>query len=373
MTRDRLARIGWIAVAAWVLIYAPMAFEYMSRFFFSGPALWDHAYSATVGDRQALGPGSIYAVQSTRYHDNAVVLLAHTTLGAAAVALAVFQLSARSRRRIAVHRRLGRVLVPTVIIAMLAAMAFLAIVGPTGTFDGPAFSLQLWALAIGTATGAVLGWIAIRRHQIGAHQILMSYMFALLCTAPFLRLGYLLFGLAWPHGTQATSNLAGAGLLAFLAPSSAFVVAGFVRSPNTARHPGRWLTPPVELLLAAVGAAGAGALLWQYDRQFDGFDRVTITWITVALLLCVLAAVKRVTARHGRARDDWALYLASVTLGFPLTAVLWALYSVFFTTAAAFYGALLTGPAVTISVGMLAITASRRHHRTAATATAVLV
>lgn len=362
MVRDRLAKIGWIAVAVWVLVYAPMAFEYMSRFFFSGPALWDHAYSAAVGNSQALGPGSIHAVQSARYNENAAVLVAHTTLAAAAIALAVFQLSSRSRKRIAVHRRLGRILVPTVIVAMIAAMTFLAIVGPSGTFDGPAFTLQLWGLAIGTTAGAVLGWLAIRRRQIGAHQIMMSYMFALLCTAPFLRLGYLLFGLAWPHETQEISNLAGAAVLAYLAPSSAFVVAAFVPSPRSARHPARWLTPPIEFAAATSGAIGAATLFWQYRYHFNGFDRVTLTWFTVGALVTGAAIVKRITVRDDRGRNDSALYLASVALGFPLTALLWAAYTTVFTTTAAFYGALLTGPAVAISLGVLAIAASRHHH-----------
>lgn len=362
MVRDRLAKIGWVAVAAWALVYAPMAFEYMSRFFFSAPALWDHAYSAVVGNRQALGPGSIYAVQSTRYHDNAAVLVAHTTLAAAAISLAVFQLSSRSRKRIAIHRRLGRILVPTVIVAMIAAMTFLVIVGPDGTFDGPAFTLQLWGLAIGTTAAAVLGWLAIRQRQIGAHQILMSYMFALLCTAPFLRLGYLLFGLAWPHQTQEISNLAGAAVLGYLAPSSAFVVARFAPSPRSARHPARRLTPRIELAFATSGAIGAAALFWQYRHHFNGFDRVTLTWFTVGALVTGGAIVKRISARDDLGRNDWSLYLASVSLGFPITALLWAGYSVVFATSAAFYGALLTGPAVGISLGVLAVAASRQHY-----------
>lgn len=359
MTRDRIARIGWIAAAAWVLLYAPTAFEYMSRFFFSGPALWDHAYAGVVGDHQALGHGSIYAVQSGRYRDNAVTMVVHTTLGASAVALAVYQLSARSRRQLATHRRLGRVLLPAVIVAMLAAMTFLASVGTSGTFDGAAFNVQLWALALGTASSAVLGWVAIRRRQVGSHQILMSYMFALLSTAPFLRLGYLVLGLAWPNSTQAVTNLAGAAVLGFLAPSSVVLVARFVRVPRTARHPGRLLTRPLGRGLAASGVLGGAVLVWQYAHYFDGLDRITLTWAVTGLVLVGLAARLRATATRAEARADWTVYLASLALCPTLTVMLWGIYALAFSATAAFYGALLTGPPVAVSIGVLALAASR--------------
>lgn len=359
MTRDRIAKLGWIAAATWVLLYAPVAFEYMSRFFFSGPALWDHVYSGVVGQRQALGHGSIYAVQSGRYRDNAVAMVVHTTLGASAVALAVYQLSARSRRRLATHRRLGRVLLPIVIVAMLAAMTFLVSVGTSGTFDGAAFNLQLWALALATAASAVLGWVAIRRRQVGAHQILMSYMFALLTTAPFLRLGYLVLGLAWPHSTQEVSNLAGAAILGFLAPSSAVVVARFVRAPRTARHPGRLITRPRARALAAAAVLGTAVLAWQYAAQFDGLDRVTLTWVLTGLLVAGVAARLRATATRDQARADWTIYLASLALSPAVTLVLWGVYSLAFSVSAAFYGALLTGPPLAVTIGVLALVSSR--------------
>lgn len=359
MTRDRLAKLGWIAVAAWVVLYAPMAFEYMSRFFFHGPALWDHAYSGVVGNQQALGPESVYVVQSTRYHDNAIAMALHTALGALAILLAVFQLSARSRRRLAVHRWLGRVQVPLVIASMLTAMGFLIAVHPNGTFDGASFYLQLWALAAGTLLGTTFGWFAIRRRQIAAHRIAMTYAFALLCTAPFLRLGYLVFGLAWPHGTQATSNLMGAAILSFAAPSGAFVAARFVKAPRASRHLGARLTSPVMALLAAAGILGAAMLAWQYTQHFAGLDRITACWLSVAILVLAVAVRQRRTATDETAKQDWSAYLAAVLVSFPVAAALWVLFGAMFGPTAGFYGALLVGPGATISVGLMVIIASR--------------
>lgn len=359
MTRDRLARIGWIAVALWVLLYAPMALEYMARFFFDGPQLWDHVYSGVVGHQQAMDAGSIHAEQSERYQQNAAVMVMHTTLGAVAILLAVFQLSARSRRRIVVHRWLGRVQVLLVVAAMSAAMGFLIVVGPSGTYDGPAFHVQLWALAAGTLLGTLSGWAAIRRRQVGPHRILMAYAFALLCTAPFLRLGYLVFGVAWPHATQEVSNLAGAGVLAFLAPSSAFVVARFVKAPRSARHPGRLLSARVLAVLAVLAAAGFVGLVWRYADHFSGLDRVTGCWVTAGVVVAVIAIRCRWRAADDTARHDWNLYLASLSAALPATALLWAAFAAVWGLEAGYYAALLTGPALTISLGVVAVVAGR--------------
>lgn len=359
MTRDRLARMGWIAVACWVVLYAPMALEYMARFFVSGPQLWDHVYSGVAGSDQALGAGSIHAVQDQHYRQNAAVMVMHTTLGSLAILLAVFQISARSRRRIAIHRWLGRVQVTLVVVAMSAAMGFLVAVGPSGTFDGPAFNAQLWALALGTLIGTVLGWIAIRRRQVGTHRILMTYAFALLCTAPFLRLGYLVFGVVWPHGTQEVSNLAGAGILAFLAPSTGFVVARSVPVPRSARLGARELSPAARAGLAALCAGGLAVLGWQYAAHFSGLDRVSCCWWVAAAVVAVVSIRCRLAATDPTARRDWSVYLGCLQSAFPVTAVLWAAFAAAWGVERGYYAALLTGPALAISVGVLVVAASR--------------
>lgn len=359
MAGGRLARIAWVLVAAWVVLYAPMAFEYMSRFLFHGPALWDHVYSGVVGDRQALGPGSIHEVQSPRYQQNLAVMVMHTTVSATAILLAVFQLSARSRRRIAIHRWLGRVQVVCVIVGMLAAMAFLVSVRPSGTFDGAAFNIQLFALALGTLLGTLLGWAAIRRRQMATHRILMTYAFALLCTAPFLRMGYLVFGVVWPHSTQEVSNLAGAGIEAFLAPTAAVLAARYVAPPRSAVHPVRHLTPAMVKASWVAGIGGAVLLGWLYAAHFTGVDRVTVCWAVTALLVLATSARAAGTASSEAARHDWVTYRTSVLLGFPLTAVLWGVFGSAFGSGPGFYGALLTGPALSISLGLVVIAASR--------------
>lgn len=359
MKRDQMAKIGWVLVAIWVVVYAPMAFEYMSRFFFHGPALWDHVYSGVAGDPQALGAGSIHMVQSPRYQQNLATMVVHTTVSATAILVAVYQLSARSRRRIVIHRWLGRVQVLCVICGMVAAMVFLASVGPSGTFDGASFNIQLFALAFGTLAGTVLGWAAIRMRQPGTHRVLMTYAFALLCTAPFLRLGYLVFGVLWPHSTQEVSNLAGSGIEAFLAPSAAVLAARYVTPPRTAVHPGRRVSRRLTAWVSAAAAIGVVVLVWQYAVHFSALDRVTACWVATGLL--ALLGVSRALrgAATETARNDWVVYRLSLLLALPLTAALWGAYGSAFGVVAGFYGALLTGPAISISLGLLVIAAGR--------------
>ncbi len=352
-------RIAWIAVAIWVLVYAPMAAEFMSRYFTDGPELWDHAFAGVAGDRHALGAGSIHAVQMENYRDNATTMVTHTVLGAAAISLCVFQLSGLSRRRPGVHRRIGRFLIAAVTVSMAAALAFLLAVGPTGTYDGPAFYVQLWALALGSLAGGWLGFHAIRRRQVASHRILMTYLFALLCTAPFLRLGYLVLGVAWPDVTQEVTNLAGAAILGFLAPSTVVLAARFVPAGRNAADRDDPFGPRERILLTGVGLAGLLALITAYASAFDGVDRITISWTMAGVVALVVALRGRRHAADATARRDWGFYLAAIKLAMPLTGILWVLYQLAFDTEASFYGALLTGPPTTISLAVVAIAYGR--------------
>jgi uncharacterized membrane protein YozB (DUF420 family) len=360
MTRQRLATLSWIAIATIVLLYAPMAFEFTARFFGGGPRLWDHAFGAAVGNDRALGPGSIHFDQHAVYTEHRVVLLVHTTLGATAIALAVFQLSRRSRLRIEVHRWIGRVQTVLALAAMAGAMTYLILVGPHRTYDGPAFYLQLWALAIGTAAATALGWIAIRRGHQSSHRILMTFAFALLCTAPFLRLLYILLGVAWPDATQEVTNLAGGCIEAVWAPMAAVLASRMVPAPRRRDHlralPGRGLE--TGALIGA--AAGVVALVIGYVATFDGVDRVTVTSMAAIALGVLLTQLNLRAAKDPVAREDWRIHATAMLLGIPLTAALWAAYTLVFTVEESFYGALLTGPAVPLALSLLVVAWRRR-------------
>ncbi|HSX67001.1 DUF2306 domain-containing protein [Nocardioides sp.] len=359
MRTPRLATAAWIAVATVVLVYAPMAFEYTARLFGGGPELWDHTFSAAVGSDHALGAGSIRHEQQGVYTDHRWVLLTHTTLGAVAIALAVFQLTDRSRRRRGLHRVTGRIQAMLAVTAMIAAMTYLVLVGPRGTYDGPAFYLQLWALAIGTLASTVLGVLAARAGQIATHRVLMTYAFALLCTAPFLRLLYIVLGMAWPDVTQEVTNLAGGCIEAVWAPMAAIIASRVVPAPRRVaeRQP---ITSLLEPVATTLGVLGLLCLVAGYAVTFDGLDRVTLTALVANALGLALTAINLRAATEPTARQDWRIHHAAMLTGTPMTAVLWLVYRLPFSGEQAFYGALLTGPAVTLSLGLLVVAWRRR-------------
>lgn len=363
--RKRASLIGWGAITTLAVLYGPMAVEYMWRFFNpDAPQLWNHTFGSLVDHQEAYGPGSIEAEQTVEYTQNRYILLFHTTAGGLAIVLFAAQFSARVRRNLARHRAIGRIAVSIALVGMVGAMAFLLAVGPEGTYDGAAFYLQLWALALGTTIGVTLGLAAAVKRQIAMHQALMAYAFALLLTAPLLRVGYLLLGNLWPETTQLETNLAGAAFLATWAPLGAFLAARAMdtrqrRSSAIGRLPGR----SVDLGIAAAAVVASVALGWRYAETFGGIDRVTTTGLVGAAVGIAIAGVNHVAAHRAGsdlAADEWRVIGLSLLAAAPTGVILWAIYDVPFTTHDAYFGMLLTAPAVPLSAGFLTVVWRRR-------------
>lgn len=355
---------GWAAITVVCVLYAPMAIEYTWHFFVpDSPQLWNSTFGGVVGDDHALGEGSIHGEQEQRYADNRVVLLAHTTAGGVAILLFAAQFSARLRRNLVRHRWLGRVALLMVAVGMVASSVFLLRVGPSGTFDGPAFYLQLWGLALATVVTATLGFWAIRARQVAVHQSMMAFAFAMLLTAPMLRVLYLLLGLAWPDMTQEVTNLAGGALLVFAAPGGAIAASRSFgseqRRAGVGALPGRWLDVAVTLVAALALAVAVPRQL----ATFDGLDRVTLTWLLAGgAALATTLVLQRSARREGRgvAAEEWRLYALGVLSSVPAGLLLWLVYDVWFRTDEAFFGSLLTAPGLTLLLAFLVAVLRRR-------------
>lgn len=363
--RKRASLIGWGAITALAVLYGPMAIEYMWRFFNpDAPELWNHTFGAVVDHEEAYGPGSIEAEQVVQYTQNRYILLFHTTAGGIAIVLFAAQFSARVRRNLARHRLIGRFAASIALIGMAGAMAFLLAVGPEGTFDGAAFYLQLWALALGTTIGVGLGLAAAVKRQIAMHQALMAYAFALLLTAPLLRVFYLFLGNLWPETTQLETNFAGAAFLATWAPLGAFLAARALdvrqrRTTAIGPLPGRAL----DLGVLATAVVAAAALGWRYSTAFDGLDRVTTTGLVGVVAGLSVALTNHLAARRAGndlAAEEWRVIGLAQLAGAPTGVVLWALYDLPFTTYDAYVGMLLTAPALALSIGFLVVVWRRR-------------
>lgn len=361
----RASVVGWGAITALAVLYGPMAVEFTWRFFDPGaPGLWDRTFAAVVDHSEAYGPDSIHAVSGDEYADNRLTMLFHTTTGGIAIVLFAAQFSARLRRNLARHRLIGRVAAGLALVGMAGAAAYLVAVGPDDTYDGPAFHVQLWALAFGTATGTVLGVAAARRRQIAQHQALMAYAFALLLTAPLLRVGYLVLGNAWPDTTQLETNLAGAAFLSTWAPFGAFLAARAQdrrrrRDPAIPALPGRRL----DLAVLVLAAAAAPALATRYAGELDGLDRVTTTGLVGLVVALAVAVANLAGARRAGAEvaaEEWRVVVLGLVSSAPTALLVWALLDLPFTTADAWFATLLTAPAIAVSLAFLLVVWRRR-------------
>lgn len=365
MREKRWSWAGWAAVATICVLYAPMAIEYTWHLFSPGtPELWNQVFAAAVGEEQALGAGSIHGEQAAAYAENRFLLLFHTTAGGVAILVFAAQFSARFRRDLRRHRVLGRAAVTLALVGMVGAFGYLLAVGPQRTFDGPAFYIQLWALGLGTTVGVVGGFLAARRRQIAMHRTLMAYAFALLLTAPLLRIEYLVLGAAWSGTTQLETNLAGGAILATLAPLGAILASRAMaepdrRSPAIRPLPGRSL----DLAVGALALTTLPLLVLRFSETFAGIDRVTIAGTCAALAGLATAASNAASARMAGkvvAAEEWRVHTLAVLAGVPAMMLLWLAYDVPFTTSEAFFGALLTAPAAGLSAGLLLIAWRRR-------------
>lgn len=375
MTSKKAGIAAWAVIATACLVYGPMAIEYMWRFFNpDAPQLWNQAFSSVVGHRMAEGAGSIHLEQQQVYAANRWLLLVHTSCGGLAIMFAVAQFSQRLRsRRPALHRTLGRIQVAVVIISMLAAMGYLLRTGPHATFDGPAFYAQLWVVAVATLLSSVLAVTAAVRRQIRMHQCLMAFNFALLLTAPALRVGYLLFGLAWPDQTQQVTNLATAAALPVFVIGGAIVASRRydTRRPGPA-HPPITLPRNVNRVVWASGPMALIALSVAFNQLVGGFDRVIAASLVVTLGALAVFTVMR--ARSGAAGNviaasEWQIHQLAVVASPVTFAVLWPLYAIAWNTSQSFYAALLTATTIPLAFGYLVITWSRRNRASLAHST----
>lgn len=361
MTQKRWAYLGWLGITLTCIVYAPMASEYMFRFYnFANMQLWDRLYAMIVGKQQALGAGSVFAEQHDVYMQSRLPLLVHTSLGGIIILIAASQFSRGLRQRyLKVHRWAGRVLVVLATISMLTAIMYLVRTGPVGTFSGPPFYAQLWALALGTLASVWAGFLAIRLREINLHQCLMAYAFALLLTAPLLRLLWLGFGLAWPDVTQDFLNVAGGTTLGLLAPGGA-IVASRVLDSRTQVPIGHRPMPGIglEVFIGTLALVAAAWLVIHYQNQIGKVDRLLMTLILAFSAVLATFSMLAMSARQqGKvlATEEWRIHSLALLCCLPLYAVMWAAYAVFFTPVESFYSAALTSPAAAMSAGFFLV------------------
>ena len=358
--RPRLPGLaGWLLITLIAVIYGPMAIEYFGSFYSdTAPQLWNALFSAVTTESHALGEGSVFREQHDAYIASLQAMTLHTIAGGFVILISVLQFSAGFRKKFPLwHRALGRIHFALVTLGMLAAMLYLLRTGPADTFDGPPFYLQLWALALGTLLSAIMAVRAIIKRQVAIHYSLMVYNLSLLMSAPGLRIGYLIFGGFDPSLTQELTNMASAIIYAFIAAPMAAVATRVMdkRKPDSLLH--RQPVKSPTLIAIWISAVMISSIMGNYYFQFVDHDAflfnsllLTALSVTVVYGGALWLAYRK---GHRAACYEWSTHFASLGMVPASCALLWIAIAQFFTVEQAFWGAVLVGPALSLSLGFL--------------------
>lgn len=324
-----LSRGLFIVTAIVTALYLPLALNYTWPLFDSGVSRWQDVVNTLLNGREyAVDEGSVQSVREAAYAEHRVVLLVHTTLGALALALALFQFSARLRtRRPAAHRWIGRAYLALMSVSMLTALIFLYATPPAEHFIGPAFETQLRALAIATFASAWYAVYAIRNRDVVTHRAWMTYSIAFMLTAPLLRFIWIGIQPLIPQHDLLTNIGVASLILGVVAPGAA--AAAFMVSqrppPDDVAKPA-----PAWRYGAAVAVAVAGSLTYTamtlrlpepIPHTLVAFHLVPL-WIAIAL---VAVGVARSRNRGDTARErQWRWLLWGFTAA-PVSVTLFSL------------------------------------------------
>jgi hypothetical protein len=217
--------------------------------------------------------------------------------------------------------------------------------------------------AICVLASAVLGLVAIKERQIKLHQAFMAYMFAMLLTAPLIRVIVITLLVTASKESFDADFMNGASLAGPLAVFGAAVAVR--RLGDRVVEPGVSIVdnPVISRGLRVAGAIGTvvvvliGAkLIGRVDLPIAGAFVVT-----VGLLLACAALHRRSRAVGNLAgAKDWEILESAIAATPVACLALWAIYCLFWPAGLALYCAILASPVVAISLGYLPIALLRR-------------
>lgn len=172
--------------------------------------LWNNLTAIVTGTRFGFGangntePLRFYASMTS--HQKSVLSL-HMALGGLVLLLGLFQFtpSFRKTHRQA-HRAIGSVYILGCFALVFAAIFHMLHAGVENTYQGFAFHIQLWFLAISTFIAQLLAIFFIKRRNFALHLGFQIYTFVAFLNAPIQRLDWAVFGALYPHLTQGEVN-----------------------------------------------------------------------------------------------------------------------------------------------------------------------
>ncbi|WP_111848361.1 DUF2306 domain-containing protein [Acinetobacter baumannii] len=357
---------GWLFVSFIALTYSPMAIEYFGSYFSDkAPKLWLQLFTWMTSESYTQGNGSIKVVQHNAYLASLLSMTIHTIAGGSVILLACLQFNKKFRHRFPLwHRTLGHAQITFVVISMLAAMIYLLRTGPAATYNGPAFYMQLWGIALGTITTSILAVVAIRYKQVAMHYSLMALNFAFLMSAPVLRIEWIIFVKIDPSMTQEMTNLAGALVYGFIAvPLAILTMRHLDYRPETVRPSHRDINFKQFTLVWGLGLIAMIPIIIfckQNIQEFQWLINYALIAISAVTLLYGLNFWHAKYKGHLIAQYEWRIHFTSLGIMPISTLILWKLFTLFFSTSEAFWAAMLLGPAIGLAFGFIFVLLSRR-------------
>ncbi len=172
--------------------------------------LWNNLTAMVTGTY--FGFGSNGNTDPVRYYDSMKpveksALSLHMVLGGAVLILGIFQFTPAFRKKYRkAHRTIGGVYIMALFAMCFAAIYHMVHTGVENTYQGFAFYVQLWFLAMSTIICQVLAIYFIKKRNFALHLGFQIYTFAAFLNAPIQRYDWAVLGSIYPHLTQGEVN-----------------------------------------------------------------------------------------------------------------------------------------------------------------------
>lgn len=253
-----LRRVAGVLIVVMVVFYAPLAFTY----FLNGPTshrLQDHVLDVLVSPAFAFGLGSGNDANVRTFLTTYSTMWFHSISGSLALVCGTVQFSSKLRARVPrLHRIMGRIYVASALIVALLGLSYLLQTPDREVFAGQAFAEALYLAGLGTITATVFAFVAIRRRNVVAHRELMTLSYAMIWTAPMLRIYWALVAQVW-HTTKEMLTISGGVVEGAILFTGAIVyirgLPGNERRTSSPLASRRLLALAVIVSLVAIGAA----------------------------------------------------------------------------------------------------------------------
>lgn len=364
--KPQITRGSWLVVALLSVIYAPMAIEYFIHYFTPNTLnLWLNFFTWIAGEKHTMGAGSTELIQHAVYTKHRIPMLFHAAAGGIAILLCTLQFYAPFRKKYPqIHRTIGKIFFVIVLISMTGTITFLIKTDVNNSFNGLAFYSQLWLLALGTLTSAILGVIAISIGQRKMHQAAMFYCFALLLSAPILRVEWLFIANLFEGITQKVSNLFSALIFGFLVVPSAIAATRLTDYRKPVPLPvGSHIYNIADIVVAVLSVLALVMTVLKYMNSVAVLTGFTVCLITIAVgtLVCYVAAYRAsLRANNGIAIKEWRIHILAYLTAPIIFLVFWQFLSGFADSYDAFKAASFTAPATAFTMGYFWMALTRK-------------